>query len=405
MKRTVCIVFIALIVSALALPAAGYDDVTEAIDYTAYAGTKINVYNWGEYISDGSEDSADINAMFTALTGIVVNYSTFESNETLYAKLQSGAASYDVIIPSDYMVARLASEGMLMELDFSNIPNYANISDKYKNLYFDPFNKYSVPYTAGMLGLIYNTKVVTETPDSWGVMWDQAYAKKILMINNCRDGFSIAQFLLGYSVNGTDETEWRSALDKLKEQKPLVQSYVMDEVFNKMEKGEAAIAAYYAGDFLTMYQNNEDLAFVYPKEGTNIFVDAMCIPKGARNKAAAELYINFLLDTEVAVANAEYICYASPNTKVVENEEYRAYMTELHENALEYLYPDNTGYKVEYFENLPKDTITLMNSLWEELKTDGGFGAGVYIACIAVVVVVGGLITYSVVKKKIREKA
>jgi len=405
LKRTVCIVFIALIVSALALPAAGYDDVTEAIDYTAYAGTKINVYNWGEYISDGSEDSADINAMFTALTGIVVNYSTFESNETLYAKLQSGAASYDVIIPSDYMVARLASEGMLMELDFSNIPNYANISDKYKNLYFDPFNKYSVPYTAGMLGLIYNTKVVTETPDSWGVMWDQAYAKKILMINNCRDGFSIAQFLLGYSVNGTDETEWRSALDKLKEQKPLVQSYVMDEVFNKMEKGEAAIAAYYAGDFLTMYQNNEDLAFVYPKEGTNIFVDAMCIPKGARNKAAAELYINFLLDTEVAVANAEYICYASPNTKVVENEEYRAYMTELHENALEYLYPDNTGYKVEYFENLPKDTITLMNSLWEELKTDGGFGAGVYIACIAVVVVVGGLITYSVVKKKIREKA
>ncbi|MBS5874048.1 MAG: spermidine/putrescine ABC transporter substrate-binding protein [Clostridiales bacterium] len=399
MKRIVAILFAVVLVFSMAVPAL-------AADASDLAGTTINVYNWGEYISDGSEGSMDINAEFTKRTGIKVNYNNYDTNENMYAKLKSDGVSFDIVIPSDYMIERLIDEDMLQKIDFSNIPNYKYIDAKYKGLYFDPKDEYSVPYNVGMVGLIYNTKMVKEAPTSWNVMWDEQYKGKVLMFDNPRDAFGIAQKLLGQSFNTTDEAEWRAAADKLKVQKPILQGYVMDDIFRKMESGEAAIAPYYAGDFITMHSNNPDLAFVYPQEGVNIFVDSICIPKNAKNKAAAEAYINFLLDPDIAVENANYLGYATPNTAVLTREDY-----ELKGN--EYLYPEDQKMpKTEYFYNLPQKTLTLMTDLWSELKASQNIEAGeeqktdytwLYVGVGAVVVIAAAVIVYKVVKKKKRD--
>lgn len=321
----------------------------------------VYVCNWGEYISTGLDDTMDVNREFTNRTGIKVVYDNFTTNEELYAKLKSGGAQYDIIIPSDYMVERLIAEGLVQKINFDNIPNYVNILDEYKNLAFDPNNEYSVPYNVGTVGLIYNTKYFDETPDSWEILWDEKYAGKILNFKNPRDAFAIAQFILGQSVNTTDTADWDAAAIKLAEQKPVLQMYVMDEVFNKMETGEAIIAPYYAGDYFTMSDNNPDLAFVYPKEGTNIFVDSVCIPTNARNKENAEKYINFLLESDVALANAEYIYYASPNKTVVENPEYSLYHDEI-------TYPsDEVKANMQSFSHLTNETIEYMNRLWSDI--------------------------------------
>ena len=378
-------------------------DAETDINWKKYEGSSLTVYNWGEYISDGSEGTYNVIAEFEALTGIRVNYETYDSNDSMYAKLKSGATNYDVIIPSDYMIERLADEGMLEELDYSNIPNYNYIDDKYKGLFFDPENKYTAAYTAGYVGLIYNTEVVEDIPTSWGIMWDEKYIGSILMPNNPRDAFGVAQYLLGYSVNSYAEEEWYSALEKLKEQKPLVKGYVMDEIFNKMESGDAAIAAYYAGDFLTMYCENDSLAFVYPDEGTNVFVDAMCIPRGAKNKAAAELFINFMLEPEVAIANAEYICYASPCSSVYTDPGYIETMTEMHEDAMDILY-GTEKVKAQYFENLSPEMLSLMNHLWEELKIDASSGIGIYITSGIIVTGLIAVIAANAYTKKKRAK-
>lgn len=336
-------------------------DETRAEYSREYEGTTLNVFNWGLYISDGSEGSFDVNRAFENLTGIKVNYMNYESNEAMYAKLKSGAVSYDVIIPSDYMVERLKNEDMIQKLDFTKITNYDLIDEQYKNLYFDESNEYSVPYNVGLVGMIYNTTMVEGVQDSWEVMWDEKYADNILTFNNPRDAFAIAQFLLGIDINSTDKSDWDRAAEKLKEQNKVLQARVMDEVFNKMEGGNAAIAPYYAGDFLTMVENNSDLAFVYPKEGTNIFVDSICVPSNASNYDAAMMYINFLLEPEVALANAEYICYASPNTSVVSNPEYSYYENEI-------LYPSNlSDMTTEYFHDIAPEIRTYYEKLWEEI--------------------------------------
>lgn len=329
-------------------------------DVPELKGTEINVYNWGEYISDGSEGSLNVIKEFEKLTGIKVNYAMFDSNEDLYSKLKSGGVSYDVLIPSDYMIARMISENMLQPINFENVPNASYISQSYKNAYFDPDGQYTVAYTGGMVGLIYNTTMVDEAPTSWSVMWDEKYSGQILTFNNSRDAFGIAQYLLGYSVNSTDKAQWDEAAKKLIEQKPLIQSYVMDEVFDKMEMGEAAIAPYYAGDYLTMAAINPDLAFVYPDEGTNIFIDAMCIPSNAKNKAAAELFINYMCEPEVSLANANYLGYLCPNTAVLSDERYDYKDSEV-------LYPKKEV-KCEYFHNLDQDMLDYLASLWEKVK-------------------------------------
>lgn len=365
MKKTLCALLSGVMAAAAVLTSCGGSNSTfeePRAEYTRdLAGTTLNVFNWGLYISDGSEGTFDVNKAFEELTGIKVNYMNYESNEAMYAKLKSGAVSYDIIIPSDYMIERLVSENMLEKLDFTKIDNYHFIDEQYKDLYFDPTNEYSVPYSVGMVGLIYNTTMVEETPKSWSIMWDEKYADNILTFNNPRDAFAIAQFLLGIDVNTTNKADWDRAAEKLKEQNKILQARVMDEVFNKMEGGNAAIAPYYAGDYLTMAENNPDLAFVYPEEGTNIFVDSICIPKNCQNYEAALAYINFMLEPEVALANGEFICYASPNTGVTENPDYALY-------GNEYLYPEE-GKRVftEYFHDIDVETRTYYEKLWEEI--------------------------------------
>ena len=275
----------------------------------------LNVYNWGQYIADGSDDSMDIIAEFESrYPNIKVNYQTYDSNETMYSKLVNGGITVDVIIPSDYMIARMRQEGMLLELDFDNIPNYQYIDETFRNTSYDPENKYSVPYTWGTVGIIYNSKYVDEADvTGWELMWNEKYAGKILMFDNSRDAFGITQYMLGYDVNTTDEAELQHCADKLAQQKPVLQQYVMDQIFATMQNEEAWIAAYYAGDYLVMAEENPDLKFFLPEhQGFNLFIDAMCIPSCAQEKEAAELFINFLCDPEISAANMEWVCYSTP---------------------------------------------------------------------------------------------
>lgn len=371
MKKILCLLLAAVILGGMAILSScgggeSYAKLKESLEgeYSSeLAGTEINVFNWGEYISDGSDGTLDINAAFEAVTGIKVNYTTFESNEQMYAKLKSGAVSYDIIIPSDYMIERLKNENMLKKIDVKSLSNYKYIADEYKGLYFDENEEYSAPYNVGMVGLIYNKTMVDEPIDSWNVMWDEKYKDNILSFSNPRDAFMIAQMLLGQSLNTTDKAQWDKAAQKLIEQKTVLQGRVMDEVFNKMESGNAAIAAYYAGDCLTMIEENPDLAFVYPKEGTNIFVDSVCVPSSSKNTDAAMLYMNFLMEPQIALATAEYLCYASPNTAVINNEEYSYFGSEI-------LYPAKDKYpKVEYYHDLDKETRDYYERLWETVFT------------------------------------
>ena len=373
------------------------------VSVSAEKQVTINVYNWGEYISDGSEGTLDVNKEFEKkYPHIKVNYTMYTSNEDLYAKLKSGASSYDVIIPSDYMIGRMIEEDMLMKLDVSKLENYKYIADKYKNLSYDPTNEYSVPYNVGMIGVIYNTSQVDEADiGSWDLLWNAKYAGQILNFQNSRDGFATAQLLLGQSINSTNKDDWDKALDKLKEQKPILQGYVMDEIFIKMQGGNALIAPYYAGDYFIMYGENEDLGFYYPEEGTNFFVDAMCIPKDAKHVEEAMLYIDFMLSKEIAIANAEYICYASPNTQVIEDEEYLEYLSELHPDAKNILYPELTDYKTESYLNLTADMRKYEYELWEELMVYGESDVGIYITAAVFAVAIIAMITYSLIKKKI----
>ncbi len=358
--------------------------------------TTLYVYNWGEYMSDGSEGSLDSNAAFeewyyrTYGERVKVTYSTFSSNEDMYAKLSAGAVSYDVIVPSDYMVERLIKEDMLAPLDYANIPNIKNIVPEFYGPdaefdYYDKGNLYSVPYFYGMIGIIYNTNMVDEADiGSWDLMWNEKYAGNILQFNNSRDAFGTAQYFLELDVNSAEESEWRIALEKLRSQKSILQGYVMDEIFNKMQGNSAAISAYYAGDFLTMYEENDALEFFYPKEGTNLYVDAMCIPKTSRNKLVAERYINFMLSEEPAVANAEYTYYASPNRLVRESEEYIEYMADIKSDAYDKIYGTENVKAVPY-KNLSDKTLAMVNDLWEELKSDIDVSPTIYIICISIV--------------------
>jgi ABC-type spermidine/putrescine transport system permease subunit II/spermidine/putrescine-binding protein len=333
----------------------------------ANARPVVNVCSWGEYIDE------DLITQFEEETGISVNYQTVESNEALYSLIEMGGADFDVIVPSDYMIARLIEEDMLAELDYDNIPNFDLIDEQYKNLNYDPENKYTVPYTWGTLGIIYNTTMVDEEITSWDAMFDPKYAGQVLMINNSRDAMAAALLDLGYSINTTDETELRAAFQRLKDAKDagVYQGFVMDQVFQKMEGGNAAIAMYYAGDYLTMLDNNEDLAFVVPDEGSNWFVDAMCVLKNAQHKREAEEWINFIASTDANLANMDFIWYASPNAEALEQYPdyyYDLYEEELDEYAFEVMAPgEDVLERCEIYENLPKETLQLYNDLWNRL--------------------------------------
>ena len=360
MKKTLALAM--MMVTILTLTACGGSSSgTESKDRV------VNVCSWGEYIDE------DLIYQFEEETGIKVNYQTAESNEALYSLLKTGAGDYDVIVPSDYMIGRLIAEDMLAELNYDNIPNYAKIGDQYKGLSYDPDNKYTVPYTWGTLGIIYNTTMVDEEITSWDAMFDEKYAGQVLMIRNSRDALAAALLDLGYDINTTDEAQIREAYELLADAKSkgVYQSFVMDEIFGKMEGGNAAIAMYYAGDYLTMLENNPDLKFVVPQEGSNWFVDAMCVLKTSQHKEEAEEWINFIAGTESSLANMDYIWYASPNTEALE--EYPAYYEEIYGEPLdEELYeimaaPQEVLDRCTLYENLPADILTLYNDLWTEL--------------------------------------
>ena len=359
------------------------------------AGSEITVYNWGQYISDGTDGSLDVLAEFTKETGIKVNYLTYDSNESLYTKLKTGGTTYDVIIPSDYMVAKLKDEDMLEKIDLDNVPNYQYIDDSFKNQAYDPDNAYSVPYTWGTVGLIYNTKYVSaEDAKSWSCLWNANYAGKILMFDNCRDSFAIAESMLGYSLNTEDSAELKACADLLSTQKSLVQSYVMDQIFDKMEREEAWIAPYYAGDYLTMAEENSSLAFSYPKEGFNIFIDAMCIPKGCQNKEGAEAFINFLCKPEISGQNLEYLGYSTPETEA------KQYMDESVATS-PIAYPDSdTLARSESFGDLSVQATQMMNDLWLSVKTSGNNTTTYLILTIAAIVAVAAFFLFSNLHKK-----
>ena len=315
----------------------------------------VNVYNWGVYIDESVLED------FTAETGIEVVYDTYESNEAMYGVLKNDGASYDVIIPSDYMVSRMIEEDMLQPINFDNVPNFADVDPELKNPDYDPENLYSVPYMWGLLGIIYNTTMVEETPTSWETMFDERYADNIFMFNNSRDAIGIALKYLGYSYNTTDPAQITEAVDLLIQQKPLVNSYGMDDIFEKMQSGAVAIGAYYYGDFLTMQEVNPDLAFCLPEEGTNLYVDAMCIPKNAENKENAEAFINYMCSTSAGLKNCEEIWYSTPLLSVRE---------ELDEATASdpYAYPDETVLaQCESFKNLPQEILDFYDSEWTRL--------------------------------------
>ena len=321
MRKLFCLISLALLlITTLSFSACTSSDENSNTDEEAsdYQG-EVNVYNWGEYISNGDDDTLDVIAEFEKEYNIKVNYTNFETNEELYNILSNSNSTYDVIIPSDYMVSRLISENMLEEIDYSNIPNYKNILDNFKTSDYDPEGKYSIAYSWGYVAMVYNTTMIEKgSIDSFSALWDKKYKDKILMFNNSRDATAIAMQLCDPPIDPGSKNfsieDINRVTDKLIEQKSILKKYVMDQVFTEMEGNQAAIAPYYAGDIYTMMQNNPDLDYCQPKEGSNLFVDAMCIPTCCKNKENAELFINFMCRPDIAAANAEYIGYATPNS-------------------------------------------------------------------------------------------
>ena len=383
-------------------PITAGEDITVSGDYDwdrlAAENITLNVYNWGLYISDGSDESVDVLSAFEELTGIHLNYTTFDSNESLYAKMKSGGASYDVIVPSDYMVGRLIAEDMLAPLDYDNIPNIAAIGEEYLGWDFDPDNTYSVPYMWGTTGLIYNTTMVEEAPTSWSALWDVQYANNVLMFNNSRDAYAIAAKKLGLSLNPASVEEVDTVMQELQAQKSVVQAYVMDEIFDKMEGGEAALAPYYAGDALTMIADNPDLAFIHPTEGVNFFVDSMCIPATSKNKEAAEMFINYMCETSVGYANCDYIGYSTPIDAV----------WELLDDELKYspiAYPGTEVMdKAEVFTTLPDEINAELDAKWSEMKSyDESGGSWMVVIFLVGAVLLSCFNIWRKVRKKVRD--
>lgn len=492
MKRILSF-FLILLFAALPLVACGGHEVPEGAPKPGSLPTKtLNVYNWGQYISDGSDDLPDTNDLFETYFNetvlpeyggktlaehygyfIEVNYSTYPSNEDMYNKIVSGSASFDVVVPSDYMIERMIAEELLLPLTEENSKktwmNLENIDERFLNgTYntYDPKAEYSVPYTFSAVGIIYNTNYVDEEDvGSWDLLWNPKYKGKILQFNNPRDAFGTALYKLGYSVNTpaddkngdgkvdawtqekdknglTDKDKWEAAYQLLREQKPLVSAYVMDEIFDKMINGSGYIAPYYAGDFLTMYDSNNALAFYYPEEGTNVFVDAMCIPRCARNVDAAREYIDFMLSEEPAIANAEYIGYGSPNLLVkdlslcekaecresrCEDPEcddpqcgYNKYMRDWHEDAIKILYEDlenltvdnladlrdieGDGLKASFYRAQADEILTDTNDLWSDFKSENAIPAWIIVADILIVGALAGAVIIFFVRRRIRSK-
>lgn len=273
----------------------------------------INVLNWGDYIEDS------LISKFEEMNDwIDVNYTTVASNEEMYTIVTTEGSDFDLIFPSDYMVERLAKENMLNEINYDNIPNAKYLNDFNLKQSYDPGNVHSVPYTWGTVGILYNKTLVSTPPTSWAALWDEQYAGKIYMYDSMRDSIAVALLYLGYDINTRDEGQLAEAVEALKTQKAIVQSYGGDEMRDSMINGSGALCVTYSGDAVFSMMENEDLGYAVPDEGSNLWFDCMVIPKSSQHQEAAEAFINFLLDPEVATINTEYIGYSTPNTKALE---------------------------------------------------------------------------------------
>ena len=326
----------------------------------ASAGEQVVIYNWGEYIDPEVLD------MFEEETGIDIVYEEFETNESMYPKVQAGAVAYDLVCPSDYMIQRMIENNLLDEINFDNIPNLKNIGTQYmeQSRAFDPENKYSVPYCWGTVGILYNKTMVDEPIDSWSVLWDAKFSDQILMQNSVRDALGIALKYCGYSLNSKDLDELNEAQQLLLEQKPLVQAYVVDQVRDKMISNEAAIGVIYSGEAIYTQSENPNLEYVVPKEGSNVWIDSWVIPKNAKNKENAERFINFLCRPDIAKMNFDYITYSTPNIaarELIEDDAIR--------NST-IAFPDNDVLdRCETFQYLGTKFDEIYNKLWREIKS------------------------------------
>ena len=343
MKKLSLVLALVLCLSVFMVPCASAEEV-------------VNVYNWYDYMDESVFD------LFTQETGIKVNKMYFTTNEDMMVQVRVSPGAYDLVFPSDYCVERMLAEGLITEINFDNIPNASQISPWLMNPGYDPENKYSVPFMWGTVGILYNTTMVDEPVDSWGVLWNEKYAKNIFMMDSIRDTMAVALKYLGYSLNTRNLAELKAATDKLIQQKKLVKAYGVDEIKDKMAAGEAALAVMWSGDALYAMDLNEDLAYAVPKEGSNIWVDPMVIPATAKNKENAEKLINFLCRPEIAQMNCEYIWYSSPNAGAIQlmGEEYT-------ENST-----INPGQDVidrcEWFHDIPDNFLTVYNTLWGQVK-------------------------------------
>lgn len=342
----------------LCLVAAGAISVSFTGCSSSGANGKVVVYNWGDYIDP------EINDQFTKETGIKVVYSEYANNEEMYASVEPGNVSYDVLFPSDYMIEKMINKNMLQKMDMSKIPNYEKINAEFKGLPYDLNNEYSVPYMWGTMGIVYNTKKVTGPVTSWDILWDSQYDDQIFMYDSERDSIMVALKKLGYSMNTRDEKELEEAKALLIEQAPLVLAYVGDEGKNKMINGEASLMLAWAGDAMVMLAENPDLNYVVPEEqGSNWFVDGIVIPNNATNVEQAYEYINFLCRPDVAAKNAEYIGYSTPINEAKE------LLPDEIKNS-EVAYPDASllsNPKMEMF-NDPSNIIELYSSIWTQVK-------------------------------------
>ena len=343
MKKMSLVLSLILVCSLLLVPGASAEEV-------------VNVYNWYDYMDETVFD------LFTAETGIKVNKMYFTTNEDMMVQVRVSPGAYDLVFPSDYCVERMIAENLLAEINFDNVPNAKYTSEWLLNPDYDPDNKYSVPFMWGTVGILYNTTMVDEPIDSWSALWDAQYANSIFMMDSIRDTMGVTLKYLGYSLNTRDPKQLQEATQKLIAQKPLVKAYGVDEIKDKMALGEAALAVMWSGDALYAMDQNEDLAYAVPKEGSNIWVDPMVIPATAKNKENAEKLIDFLCRPEIAKMNCEYIWYSSPNTGAIDlmGEEYTGNLA---------INPDQSIVdRCEFFNDIPENFMTIYNALWSQVK-------------------------------------
>lgn len=355
-KRFFCLVLSALITSCSAICFSGCGK--------NYDG-EVNVYNWGEYIANGEDGIRDVVKDFENKYNIKVNYTTYETNEELYNMLKNSNVTYDVVIPSEYMISKLISENLLQEINYDNVPNYSNIMTRFQTLECDKDRKYTVCYTWGVTGLVYDKTKLEQKPTSWDILWDKDLSGQILMFNNSRDAMAIAMQMCNINPSNCTKEDVDKAGEKLAEQKPLLKEYVMDKVFIEMEHSQATVAPYYAGDIITMMDNNEDLDYAMPEEGANLFYDAMCIPTCSKNKENAEKFINYMLEPDVAAENFKYLCYATPNQKA-----YDEYIDEEYKNN-EFIFPSEEYLNKCYtFSNVDNEVYNYMQEKFVKIQAE-----------------------------------